>query len=105
MDNFMNLWPFIRFRRPTGILNMELIDLSDASHGASESLYWKFGSFTASSVYCMGKRKSIYYILRQAHMQKRITYYTFGAKVLVVPDSNDKVCYIKSSLKPIFPDR
>lgn len=43
VDDVMNLRRYISFIRPTGICSMEIISMSDASHGASEPDYGQSG--------------------------------------------------------------
>lgn len=71
VDEIMGLRPYIRYIRARGVCNMKLISMSDASHGADDSVYGQSVSISGLVIKCMGESRQIYHTLGwKSHKQK-----------------------------------
>lgn len=102
----VNLRPYIRYIRPSGMSDMRIVSLSDAAHGGSSSIYGQTGGICGILIEACGVTDRIFHpISWTSHKQKRVSYSAFGAEILAAADADDRGFYLKMSLKSMMPRR
>lgn len=91
VEEMLRLRPYIIYVRPIAVCSMILIRVSDASHGAAESLYGQSSSTIGLRIACMGKYRRIYQAMGwTSHKKRRVTHSTIGGEIIVAWDADDR---------------
>ena len=95
----------ILYRRPKEVKKVQLVTLSDASHGGGGNIYGQSGSITGLVMDAQENGTPLFFPIDwSSHKQKRVSYSAFGAEILAAADADDRGFSIKTILGSILPE-
>lgn len=97
VGKIVRLRPCVTFRCPEQVGSISVNKFSDVSHGGNENLYGKTGFISGLRIEPRRSSPILFHtILRSSHKKLRVSYCSFGAKILSAATRDDRVYDMRS---------
>lgn len=93
--------PYIKFIRPMGIAEMKLVRISDASHGAEESIIGQSGNFCELHIPGWREKEYLPYFVVDETQSEKCKMFHIWREISAASDSVDREYDLKCSLKSL----